>query len=47
MQTFEMLKKALGDETLSWATVFDWNRLFKEGCELVKMIIVWTAINIK
>jgi len=35
-QTFEMLKKAFGDETLSRATVFDWHRLFKEGRELVE-----------
>ena len=42
-QTFEMLQKAFGDETLSGATVFDWPRLFIEGRELdytfVKCII--------
>jgi len=31
-----MLQKAFGDETLLRATVFDWDRLFKEGCELVE-----------
>ena len=35
-QTFEMLKKAFGDETLSRATVFNWHRLFKENRELVE-----------
>jgi len=34
-QTFEMLQKAFGDESLSIVTVFDWHRLFKEGRELV------------
>ena len=33
-QTFEMLQKAFGDETLSRATVFNWHRLFK-GREFV------------
>ena len=35
-QTFEMLQKVFGNETLSSATVFDWHRLFKEGRELVE-----------
>ena len=33
-QTFEMLQKAFGDETLLRVTVLDWHRLFKEVVNL-------------
>jgi transposase len=32
-ETFEMLRNAYGEESLSRTTVFEWHKMFKEGRE--------------
>ena len=35
-ETFELIKRAYGDDALSRIRVFEWHKMFKEGQELVE-----------
>lgn len=35
-ETFKMVQKAFGDQSLSRKSVFQWHKLLKEGCESVE-----------
>ena len=35
LETFELIKQAYGDDTLSPTRVFEWHKMFKEGRELI------------